>query len=188
MNAAEQLLVQIGFARASTNAIAKRAGVSVGSLYQYFDNKEEVFRALVARHKSEMIPLISSALAEMSRPESNLVEVTLSLLRQMANVNARNPRLMAAIEGELGSFERNATEEMVVLEHARAVVAARTRLPDTQSAVVVQLIVTTVTHLSRWLVHRRPDKFDNELFIRAIGRMLEALLNSMDPCITGSPK
>lgn len=36
-----------GYPRASTNRIAERAGVSVGTLYHYFDNKEDIYRELL---------------------------------------------------------------------------------------------------------------------------------------------
>ena len=50
LQAAGQLLVEQGFAKTTTNAIAARAGVSIGSLYQYFRNKDEVYVALRHQH------------------------------------------------------------------------------------------------------------------------------------------
>jgi AcrR family transcriptional regulator len=175
--AAEQLLVQIGYANASTNLIAKRAGVSIGSLYQYFDDKMAVFAAVVERHKQEVKPLVLDALAVMSDPTRDLVDVSLELMRQMAQANARNPGLMFAIDHELGWLERNArdVDEQQILERVRQVVGDRWGLSRSDAAVTAQLMVTTVSHLSRWLVHGRPPELDDERFIAAIGRMLRAL-------------
>ncbi|MEO1964805.1 TetR/AcrR family transcriptional regulator [Hyphomonas sp.] len=47
LEAAAQILESEGFDGYTTNAIAKRAGVSIGSLYQYFPNKDAVTAALV---------------------------------------------------------------------------------------------------------------------------------------------
>jgi AcrR family transcriptional regulator len=50
LEATARVLVKQGYDRASTNRIAATAGVSIGSLYQYFPNKEALVAALVARH------------------------------------------------------------------------------------------------------------------------------------------
>ncbi|WP_448869337.1 TetR/AcrR family transcriptional regulator, partial [Delftia acidovorans] len=47
VQAAAQILVKEGEAALTTNRIAERAGVSIGTLYQYFPDKQAVFRAMV---------------------------------------------------------------------------------------------------------------------------------------------
>ncbi len=47
VEAAAQVLLQHDYASASTNRIATRAGVSVGSIYQYFDNKSAIYAAVL---------------------------------------------------------------------------------------------------------------------------------------------
>lgn len=58
LNAAEQLFVQVGFDHTTTNAIAAHAGVSIGSLYQFFPDKDAVLAALIERYREEMRALI----------------------------------------------------------------------------------------------------------------------------------
>lgn len=50
LQAAAYILVEEGHERATTNAIAERAGVNIGSLYQYFPNKNAIFAAVSAEH------------------------------------------------------------------------------------------------------------------------------------------
>jgi AcrR family transcriptional regulator len=176
IDAAEQLLVEVGYAAASTNAVARRAGVSIGSLYQYFDDKDAVFRAVVNRHRAEMHPLIADTLSLMDDPKKDLLEVTLALLRQMAEVHARNPRLMRALQSELGWLEHDEHEETAILERVQPIVEARTSACPKRALVVAHLMVTTVNHLARWMVHGRPRELDEAQCIAGIGRMLEALL------------
>jgi AcrR family transcriptional regulator len=47
MQATEKIIVREGFKNATTNRIAEVAGVSVGSLYQYFPNKHAIVKALI---------------------------------------------------------------------------------------------------------------------------------------------
>ena len=53
LEATTRLLVRKGFDHLTTNAVAEAAGVSIGSLYQYFPNKEALVAALVERHMEE---------------------------------------------------------------------------------------------------------------------------------------
>ncbi|PTY37924.1 hypothetical protein BGP77_15805 [Saccharospirillum sp. MSK14-1] len=49
-DATVQVLLRDGYSRLTTTRVAERAGVSVGSLYQYFPNKEALLAAVMGRH------------------------------------------------------------------------------------------------------------------------------------------
>jgi len=53
--AAERVLASHGVAGLTTNRVAEVAGVSIGSLYQYFPNKEAIAAALIERHVSRFV-------------------------------------------------------------------------------------------------------------------------------------
>ncbi len=53
MEACARVLIKQGFDGLTTNAVADAAGVSIGSLYQDFPNKEALVAALVERHIEE---------------------------------------------------------------------------------------------------------------------------------------
>ncbi|NUR10624.1 MAG: helix-turn-helix transcriptional regulator, partial [Bradyrhizobium sp.] len=55
VEATARILVRDGFEKASTNRIADMAGVSVGSLYQYFPSKEALVAAVIDRHNEEIM-------------------------------------------------------------------------------------------------------------------------------------
>jgi AcrR family transcriptional regulator len=55
LEATIRVLLERGYAQTTTIAIAERAGVSVGSLYQYFPSKEALVAALIDRHVSKML-------------------------------------------------------------------------------------------------------------------------------------
>ncbi|WP_339692938.1 helix-turn-helix domain-containing protein [Celeribacter baekdonensis] len=54
LEAAARILETQGVDAVTTNAVADRAGVSVGSLYQYFPSKEAIFAELIRQMRSEM--------------------------------------------------------------------------------------------------------------------------------------
>ena len=64
IEATARILVRDGFDKASTNRIAEKAGVSVGSLYQYFPSKEALVTAVMKRHGQELMQIVRRALAE----------------------------------------------------------------------------------------------------------------------------
>jgi AcrR family transcriptional regulator len=65
VEATARILVTVGFDRASTNRIAAVAGVSIGSLYQYFPSKEALVAAVIERHQQEIMQMVRQELAEV---------------------------------------------------------------------------------------------------------------------------
>jgi AcrR family transcriptional regulator len=58
LEAAIQVLLQVGKERLTTTKVALRAGVSVGTLYQYFPNKSALLKAALKRHLDEVAEAI----------------------------------------------------------------------------------------------------------------------------------
>ncbi|WP_394761788.1 TetR/AcrR family transcriptional regulator [Phenylobacterium sp.] len=63
LEAAAHILEDGGLARFNTNAVAARAGVSVGSIYQYFPDKDAVMTALIRREAARFDGALERALA-----------------------------------------------------------------------------------------------------------------------------
>jgi AcrR family transcriptional regulator len=55
-----QVLLSAGYRKLTTTSVAKRAGVSVGTLYQYFPNRQALIRAVLERYLAEMSALIET--------------------------------------------------------------------------------------------------------------------------------
>ena len=60
-DATVQVLLRHGYAHLTTTRIAERAGVSVGSLYQYFPNKQSLLAAVLGRHLDQIAEAMESA-------------------------------------------------------------------------------------------------------------------------------
>jgi AcrR family transcriptional regulator len=61
LEAAARILEEGGFAGYTTNAVAERAGVSIGSLYQYFPGKDAITVALIERETATLLDEIAAA-------------------------------------------------------------------------------------------------------------------------------
>src|SRR5439155_3830432 len=91
LTATARILVKEGFDRASTNRIAEAAGVSVGSLYQYFPCKEALVAALIEKHIDEMMALFASAFERMAFLP--LAEATRQMVALHLSAHSLDPKL-----------------------------------------------------------------------------------------------
>lgn len=91
LEAAARVFVEAGLDEATTNAIAHRAGVSIGSLYQYFADKESLVRALLLRHVQRAEALRPAAISGNVRPP--LAERLGIAVRWLLDVHAQDPEL-----------------------------------------------------------------------------------------------
>jgi len=101
LNAAAQVLIDQGYGRATTNKIAEKSGYSVGTLYQYFDDKEDVYRELVADELAKIVAVVNQTVARAS-----LQETLTSMMSQMLEVLGNDPLLVQSL-GQLtvGPFQ-----------------------------------------------------------------------------------
>ncbi len=66
VEATARVLTKEGYDRASTNKIAAVAGVSIGSLYQYFPSKEALVAAVIDRHTQKLSQVARAALLKVA--------------------------------------------------------------------------------------------------------------------------
>jgi AcrR family transcriptional regulator len=99
LEAAEQLLIEEGFHKASTNRIAERAGVSVGSLYQYFPNKEALIAAVVANFGERQFDVLAAQLQQVG--EAPLEEAVRMLITAMLEAKLLEPELSRVLFEQL---------------------------------------------------------------------------------------
>ena len=76
--AALEVFAEKGFAAAKLDEIARRAGVSKGTLYLYFKDKEQLFRAVVRDSIAPNVAAITSAISAMDAPFGDVVRMFLA--------------------------------------------------------------------------------------------------------------
>ena len=93
IEAAAQILARGGLPAFTTNAVAERAGVSIGSLYQYFPNKDALMMALIARQQAERAARVTSVLVDV---QDLPLEQAVRLLIKAAIADDVNDGLLAS--------------------------------------------------------------------------------------------
>jgi AcrR family transcriptional regulator len=92
VDATARVLVRDGYDALSTNKVAREAGVSVGSLYQYFPGKEALVAAVMERHASRLQEDISERMRH-APPAATAEEVATDVIRAMLAAQQAEQRL-----------------------------------------------------------------------------------------------
>jgi AcrR family transcriptional regulator len=95
LDAAERLFAVMGYEATSTNQIAAAARTSIGSLYQFFPNKEAILQALVARSQEQMRDVLEEVFASDPQDELTPDELLDRLLDPLIALYARGYRMLA---------------------------------------------------------------------------------------------
>ncbi|MDA2809795.1 TetR/AcrR family transcriptional regulator [Nocardiopsis sp. RSe5-2] len=91
LEAAAQLFREHGYLATTTNKVAERAGVSIGSLYQYFSDKDDLLAALAEEHMERTAREVEDALAACAREEAPLPRLVGALADAAARAHMHDP-------------------------------------------------------------------------------------------------
>lgn len=110
IEATARILVREGFDKASTNRIAASAGVSVGSLYQYFPGKEALVAAVMERHSQELMRVVRGALAGVAAlPVEQAVRTLVAAAVKAHRVDPKLHRVLSEQIPRTGRLENTET-------------------------------------------------------------------------------
>ncbi|NQT59713.1 MAG: TetR/AcrR family transcriptional regulator [Bacteroidetes bacterium] len=96
LNAASIEFAALGYSAANINVIAKKAGVSIGSIYKYFSTKENLFLTVCALS----VTLLTETLDAVMREKGNFFEKIESLLR-IIQIHSREQSVMINLYNEI---------------------------------------------------------------------------------------
>jgi len=100
LDAMARVLVERGYAKTNTNAVAEAAGISVGSLYQYFPNKDALIFALRERHVAHMLAQFEGVVAKMDE-QGTLTGDFAALVEALVAAHLLEPELNRIFEEEV---------------------------------------------------------------------------------------
>lgn len=150
VQAGTRILAEGGWAGFTTNSVADLAGVSIGSLYQYFPDKLSLVDAIRRRHLDDCLAVVRAAWSDVLPVE----QFAANLVRAMVAVHSINPGLHRVLLDEAPNFDgyrdpNSAFEVEYLAFYARAVAAYRDRRPtdpDHIAGVVLSDAIDGVIH------------------------------------------
>ncbi|NYE37899.1 AcrR family transcriptional regulator [Nocardioides cavernae] len=173
--AADQEIGERGLRGASTTRIAARAGLSVGALYRFFHDKEEIADALAARYLADVAPTYADVVAGVSSV-ADAGGVVGELIHRAADLQARHPgyyRLTEEVAPERTDSPAHAVREQLIRLFADSLRAAGATTPDAELHDVVGLCIETVRHT---LARHPVDDPSRQAALTEVERMLGAYL------------
>lgn len=158
LDAVVRVLKREGFAAITTNRVAEVAGVSIGSLYQYFPDKHAIFEALHQRHIEEIDRIVETTLIEHAA--SSLDELIRAMVEAMVDAHATDPELYELLLTEV-PHRAGGTQDFAVRLHGAFRLAISSGAPELKKRGDLDKIVFVVTHMVEALSHgavlRRPQ-------------------------------
>lgn len=168
LDAGRTVLIDRGCEAATTNLIAEVAGISPGSLYQYFPNKDVIFAAIIDDYTDHVARTVTTHMVEhVGKPEDfHALRQTLTVLLDAMNEQPELLRAMIEHTPRLGLGNKIVDFEQRVGELAIAHLRLRPH-PPKHTNTIVWIAVRAVEHLTiRYVLDQPPidhDEFLDEL-------------------------
>jgi AcrR family transcriptional regulator len=156
LDACAEVISAKGFARATTAAVAQRAGVSIGTLYQYFPNRDAVGGALVVRACRRLLDAMRVALTEAAAGRLDPLAATEHLLLRGLDVLVDERSVFAELGREAPQLFR--LPEVVELQRRLIALAQEIRLssgapldlplPEADSWIIGHMVSASMLQIS----------------------------------------
>lgn len=185
LEATARVLVKEGYEHASTNKIAATAGVSIGSLYQYFPSKEALVAAVIDEHKQGMLQLVREAFARvMEQPVEVAVRELVTVLIEAHSIDPKLHRILVEQVPRVGRMENVETMEREGYRLLRAYLekhADELQVADLDMAVFI--CAATVESLTHGAIVHRPDALTDKTsgFVDEVTRLVVQYLTQGQP-------
>jgi AcrR family transcriptional regulator len=179
IEAAAQVFERHGYVGGTTNHIAERAGVSIGSLYQYFPNKEAILAVLLERHLAEAEEIVGRVMKHVAESPHDFDGVLHHFVEALVQFHTNNPRLQHVLLEEaprpprvrkaLARVDQKLMGSVELLMRSNPEV----RVPNTRAA--AYLVVQSVESLThRYVVD--PPPMTREQFVDEMVALLRGYL------------
>jgi AcrR family transcriptional regulator len=150
LEAAVRIIKRDGIKAVTTNRVAEVAGVSIGSVYQYFPDKRAIFIALHRRHIEEIDRLINATLVEHA--QSPLSKLMSAMIETMIEAHAGDPELYEVLFSEV-PHRAEGTRDFAVRLHGAFRLAISSRAQELKSRRNLDKAAFVVAHMVESLSH-----------------------------------
>jgi AcrR family transcriptional regulator len=176
VEATARVLIRDGYDRASTNKIAAVAGVSIGSLYQYFPSKEALVSAVIERHTQELSDVVRGAMDKVAR--SPIEVAARELVSAAIDAHRADPKLHRVLAEQVprvGRLENiDAVERNGRLFFREYLQTHSDEIGMADLDLAAFIVITTVEALTHNAVLRRPDILEEkaEVFVDEVTQLV----------------
>lgn len=180
LQSAAELFASEGYEQTTTNRIAAAAGVSVGSLYQFFVDKHAILDALQADWAERLGRELDASLrVEDVRPIPEIVD---EVLEVHARLDREQPGLLAVLLTTRGSRQVTSTRDAIQARLEQIIARREPGMPERQRRMAAAMLI----HLSLGL-YTLPRSFDPE---RTLSRaeVRRALISYLDDLHSGTAR
>jgi AcrR family transcriptional regulator len=181
VEAAARVFDERGYDATTTNHVAEVAGVSVGSVYQYFADKASLLTALHERHAAQVLEILE--VARVRAPERTLEVSLADIVGRLVAMHRVQPALQRLLHDEHAALQYRKADSPIgrrILRETTALFAAYPALKLENPALTAELLVRSVEALVHAAVLEPPAKATDGEVERAIVRAAEAFLQSAD--------
>jgi AcrR family transcriptional regulator len=179
LEAAAQVFTSQGYEKTTTNHIAERAGVCIGSLYEYFPNKDSILHWLLEMHVEEEYLRCSEIIADAQESQTPLNILLKEIIEARLSSHMKRPGLHRVIEEEM-PFSRDLYE--VVIAYEKEVTKKFEEvLRDTpgvkaEPSLAATLISHCLMSLIHWYINSQPEDLAKGEFINEVARLFYSYL------------
>jgi AcrR family transcriptional regulator len=160
LKATVQVLLRVGKERLTTTRVAERAGVSVGTLYQYFPNKRALLQAALKQHLEEVTEVVELACAEQEG--KTLREMATAVVTAFLDAKMRAVKTSAALYSVSSDVDGAKIVQQIVIRHNKALVRMLATSSDplaTDPQLVASMLQGTMAGVMRTLLESSaPEK------------------------------
>ena len=176
LDACSHLLIENGFFGVTTDRVAKAAGVSIGSLYQFFGNKESVVSALIQNLMKNDIEMLKSLAHEIEKTEpQNRVRFLVQSILEHFRPSIELRTNLQAIQNYL--VDKSLHQEYI-LAYAKLfeglIVNSNTSEKQRKSYVTANAFVGMIHNM----LHDNPNFHNESDLVREITRLFESYLTT----------
>ena len=179
LESASKLFARFGLKKTAVDEIARKARLAKGTIYNYFESKDELIRSVFRREEEKLLRRIKKMVSEESDPKRKLKKAILERLRIISEspilaqvLSEKRERLIAGLDKELERLEKIEIEliEEILREGSQQLSLAERELRESARAIQRALKGLEVNYLEG---NQEQIEKDAELLVKLLFEGLE---------------
>jgi AcrR family transcriptional regulator len=179
LDATIQVLLTVGRERLTTTRVAARAGVSVGTLYQYFPNKRALLQATLRRHLEDIAQTVERVCH--AQKKKSLQEMAAALVTAFLAAKMRDPKTSVALYSVSADVDGAKIARQVTRRSNQAIVEMLMTADEPLSKnpeVIAEMLQATMAGVSRRVLEAEHPREQLEVLRDELAVIVRAYLRA----------